>query len=379
MSEDFREFQIFVKPVGASCNLNCSYCYYLDKKGIASVPPGGRMSDEVLEKYISQHIAASTEPEIFFSWHGGEPTLAGLDFYRKAVALQEAFKPAGRTIRNGIQTNCTLITDEWGRFLSSENFYVGISIDGPERYHNISRTRAGGGATFGEVMRGLEILKRHNVSHEFLCVVNHDNVSAPLEIYRFFRELGASYLTFLPLVAETFRGSGKATPSSVGSLDFGKFLAAIFDEWIEEDIGRVKVQIYEEALRTAFRQEHTLCIFKPVCGGVPVVELNGDFYPCDHYVVPEHRSGNIADTPLEKMLDSPRQRAFGEAKWHSLPRYCLDCEVLDMCNGECPKNRFTVTRAGEPGLNYLCEGYRYFFNHCTPFVSEVARLWGEER
>ncbi len=377
MAADYREFQIFVKPVGARCNLNCSYCYYLDKKDVAAVP-GGLMSDEILEKYIRRHIEATTEPEIFFSWHGGEPTLAGLNFFRKVVTVQETYLPAGRAIRNGIQTNGTLITDDWGRFLSRENFYVGISLDGPERYHNISRTRGGGRGTFDEVMRGLEILKRHNVPHEFLCVVSNDNVSAPLEVYRFFRELGASYITFLPFVREAGRGSGQATPSSVRPMDFGRFLAAIFDEWVAEDIGKLKVQIFEEALRTAFRQEHTLCIFKPVCGGVPVVEMNGDFYTCDHYVDPEHRLGNISETSLADLLDHPRQKAFGEAKWNSLPHYCLDCEVLDMCNGECPKNRFAVTPSGEPGLNYLCEGYRYFFNHCAPFVSEVARLWGDE-
>ena len=378
MGSEFREFQIFVKPVGARCNLACSYCYYLEKQDIASSSPRGVMRDDILERYIRQHIEASTEPEIFFSWHGGEPTLAGLDFFRKAVTIQEAYMPAGRTIRNGIQTNGTLITDEWGRFLSREGFYVGISLDGPERYHDLSRTRGGDNGTFKEVMRGLEILKRHIVPHEFLCVVSNDNVSAPLEIYRFLRDLGSSYITFLPLVKEAARGSGKATPLSVRPMDFGKFLAAIFDEWIEEDIGKVKVQIFEEALRTAFRQEHTLCIFKRDCGGVPAVEMNGDFYSCDHFVTPEHLIGNINDSTLAAMLDDPRQKAFGKAKWYSLSHYCLDCEVIDLCNGECPKNRFITAPTGAPGLNYLCEGYRYFFNHCMPLVSEVARQWGDE-
>lgn len=378
MAADFREFQIFVKPVGARCNLNCSYCYYHENLDISVVVPGGIMSDEVLERYIRQHIGASTEPEIFFSWHGGEPTLAGLDFFRKAVTFQKAHMTADRTIRNGIQTNGTLITDEWGRFLSREGFYAGVSVDGPEKYHNLARTRTGGKGTFKEVIRGLEILKRHNVPHELLCVVSNHNVSAPLEIYGFLRDLGTSYLTFLPLVKETAAGSGRATQASVRPIDFGKFLATIFDEWLKEDIGTVKVQIFEEALRTAFRQEHTLCIFKPVCGSVPAVEMNGDFYSCDHFVTQAHRIGNINDSTLASLLDDPRQKAFGEAKKHTLPRYCLDCEVLDMCNGECPKNRFTVSPTGEQGLNYLCEGYRYFFNHCKPFVNEVARLWGGE-
>ena len=317
--------------------------------------------------------------DIFFSWHGGEPTLAGLNFFRKAVTIQEAFLPEGKTVRNGIQTNGTLITDEWGRFFSRENFYVGLSIDGPERYHNINRTRADGKGSFDEAMRGLEMLKQYSVPYEFLCVVSNDNVHAPLEIYRFFRELGASFITFLPLVEEDGRGSGRATPQSVRPMDFGRFLVAIFDEWIEKDIGRIKVQIFEEALRTAFRQEHTLCIFKVECGGVPVVEMNGDFYMCDHYVDAGHRIGNIADLSLAEMLDHPRQKAFGEDKFRSWPYYCRECEVRDMCNGECPKNRFITTPDGEPGLNYLCEGYKHFFNYCHPFVREVARLWKGDR
>jgi len=375
MNSDFREFQIFAKPVGARCNLNCSYCYYLDKRNLYSASRAGCMSDEVLDIYIRQHIEASTGKEIIFSWHGGEPTLAGLDFFIKAVEIQKKYKPSGSTILNGIQTNATLITQEWGRFFSDEGFYVGISLDGPEHYHNISRTRGGGNGTFEEVMRGLEVLKRYNVPHEFLCVVSNSNVSVPLELYRFFKGLGSSYITFLPMVEEARKGSGKATPVSVRPLDFGKFLVAIFDEWLEKDIGNVKVQIFEEALRTAFSQDHTLCIFKPVCGGVPVVEMNGDFYSCDHYVKVEHRLGNIGETSLADMLDDPRQKTFGQQKLASLPRYCLECEVLDMCNGECPKNRLITAPTGEDGLNYLCEGYRYFFNHCRPVIDEVARLW----
>lgn len=379
MASASREFQVFVKPVGGRCNLSCSYCYYLEKQDIARSATGRCMSDEMLERYIRQHIEASTEPDIFFSWHGGEPTLAGIDFFRKVVTIQEAFVPEGSTVRNGIQTNGTLITEEWGRFFSRENFYVGLSIDGSERYHNRNRTRVGGKGTFDEVMRGLEILKRYSVPYEFLCVVSNDNVHEPLEIYRFLKEQGASYITFLPLVEEDGKGSGRATPQSVRAMDFGKFLVAIFDEWIEEDIGIIKIQVFEEALRTAFRQEHTLCIFKCVCGGVPVVEMNGDFYMCDHYVDAEHRIGNIADLSLSEMLDHPRQKAFGEDKYRSLPYYCRECEVLDMCNGECPKNRFIETPDGEPGLNYLCEGYKHFFNHSLPFVLEVARQWNGDR
>lgn len=375
MNSDIREFQVFVKPVGARCNLSCSYCYYLDKRHLNTGSSAGCMNDEVLELYIRQHIEASTGNDIFFSWHGGEPTLAGLDFYRRAVDIQKRHKPSGSVILNGIQTNATLLTEEWGVFLKQENFFVGISLDGPEQYHNINRTGAGHTATFEKVIRGLNFIKKYNVPHEFLCVVSNDNVHSPLDIYGFFRELGASYITFLPLVEKENGTTHEASPRSVRPADFGRFLSAIFDEWLDKDIGTVKVQNFEEALRTAFNQEHTLCIFKPVCGGVPVVEMNGDFYPCDHFVTDEHRLGNIRESPLAALLDHPRQRSFGEAKKNTLPRYCLDCGVLNMCNGECPKNRFVKTPAGEPGLNYLCEGYRYFFNHCRPFIDEVASVW----
>ena len=375
MSTEYREFQVFVKPVGARCNLACSYCYYPAMEDIVAPPPGSRMPDDVLELYIRQHIEASTEPEIFFSWHGGEPTLAGLDFYRKALKYQARYRPSGKTIVNGIQTNATAITEEWGSFLREGRFHVGISLDGPERYHNINRTSHSGKGSFTDVIRGLEIIRKNNVPHEFLCVVSDDNAHDPLEVYRFFKNLGATYITFLPLVEMSAAVPGEASRRSVKPLDFGKFLSAIFDEWVEQDIGNLKVQVFEEALRTAFNQEHTLCIFRPVCGGVPVVEMNGDFFSCDHYVTPEHRIGNIHDTTLASLLDHPGQKAFGLSKKNTLPRYCLECEVLDMCNGECPKNRFITTPSGEPGLNYLCEGYRYFFNHCRPFVSEVARIW----
>lgn len=375
MNSEIREFQVFVKPIGARCNLSCSYCYYLDKRHLNTGYSADYMNDGVLELYIHQHIEASAGNSIFFSWHGGEPTLAGLDFYRKAVDIQKSYKPSGSVILNGIQTNATLLTEEWGKFLKEENFFVGISVDGPAQFHNINRIGPGHIATFEKVIRGLNIIRKYNVPHEFLCVVSNDNVYSPLDIYRFFRELGASFITFLPLVENEIGTAHEVSSRSVRPADFGRFLSAIFDEWLEKDIGKVKVQIFEEALRTAFNQEHTLCIFKPVCGGVPVVEMNGDFYSCDHYVNEDHRIGNIGERSLADMLDDPRQKTFGQYKRTTLPRYCLECEVLSMCNGECPKNRFVKTPAGEPGLNYLCEGYRYFFNRCRPFIEEVASVW----
>ena len=384
MDDENREFQVFVKAVGARCNLRCSYCYYLEHQYHGPVDAGKRMSDEVVTEYVRQHIVASDGKNVFFSWHGGEPTLAGLDFYRRVAENQKKLAPPGCNILNGIQTNATLITEEWGRFLKEEGFYVGVSLDGPERFHNSHRKRADGLGTFEDVMRGLSVLMAHGVPYEILCVVSSDNVHAPLEVYRFFRNLGAEYITFLPLVERSETPGEKSggisdlvTSRSVKPGDFGRFLSVIFDEWIAEDIGRIKVQIFEEELRSAFGQDHTLCIFKPVCGMVPVVEMNGDFYSCDHYVSDDHMIGNIMERSLASLLDDPRQRAFGEAKKTTLPRYCLDCEVLEMCNGECPRNRFITTPDGEPGLNYLCEGYKYFFNHCRPFVKEVARVWRE--
>jgi uncharacterized protein len=334
------------------------------------------MSDEILEEFIRQQIEASDGgSEVFFSWHGGEPATAGLKFFRRAVAIQKRLAPAGSSILNGIQTNATLIDDEWGSFLSDEGFYVGVSLDGPERFHNIHRRRPDGRGSYSAVMRGLTILKEHGVPHEILCVVNSDNVHAPLEVYRFFKSLEVAYVSFLPLVERESPATGRMTARSVRPVDFGRFLSDIFDEWVENDIGKIKVQIFEEALRTAFGQGHTLCIFKPVCGAVPVVEMNGDFYSCDHFVDEEHLIGNIIDSSLVALLDHPRQKSFGEAKKSSLPVYCIDCEAIEMCNGECPKNRFITSPDGEPGLNYLCEGYRQFFSHCRPFVNEVARVW----
>ncbi len=377
MGSENREFQIFVKPVGGRCNLRCSYCYYTGHSHQEGTAGGQRMSDEVLETYIKQHIQAAGGGEVFFSWHGGEPVLAGIDFYRRAVALEKRYTPPGCRIVNGIQTNATLIDDAWGRFLKEEGFYVGVSLDGPEWFHDSSRLRTDGRGTFTSVMRGLEILRQHDVPHEVLCVVSNCNVHASLELYRFFRDLGIEFITFLPLVERKSRNSSEVTGRSVRAADFGRFLAEVFDEWIANDIGKIKVQVIEEALRTAFGQDHTLCIFNPVCGAVPAVEMNGDFYSCDHFVDGDHLIGNIMNQSLESLLDDPRQKAFGEARKSAMPRYCLECEVLDMCNGECPRNRFINTPDGEPGLNYLCDGYRYFFNHCRPFINEVARLWKE--
>jgi uncharacterized protein len=367
-----QEFQIFIKPVGAACNLGCTYCYYLDKKDLYQGTGVQLMSDDILEKYIRQHIEASSENPIMFSWHGGEPLLAGIDFYRKAVALQKKYLPEGRTAINGIQTNGTLLDDEWCRFLKSENFIAGISIDGPVEFHNKHRLTKAGEPTLTQVLKGYVLLQKHGITTEILCVVSSYNSAQPIVVYDFFKKLGARYLTFLPLVERDTRSASGVTDSSVKPEDFGSFLSAIFDEWVGNDIGNIKVQIFEEALRSAFNQDHTLCIFKANCGGVPVIEHNGDFYSCDHYVGSDHLTGNIQDASLAELLDNPRQKEFGMSKSLTLPRYCLECDVLEMCHGECPKNRFINSPDGEPGLNYLCSGYKLFFNHCKPFV-EVLR------
>jgi len=363
-----REFQIFVKPVGSACNLRCSYCYYNDKEHLYTESGLHKMSDEVLEEYIKQHIEATTDNVILFSWHGGEPVMAGIDFYRKAVKIQKNYLPAEKKIINGIQTNGTLLNDEFCRFMSSEGFIAGISIDGPAELHDIHRLDKAGKETFSKVLEGYELLRKHGVTTEILCVVGSHNANHPLEVYDFFKSLDTAFITFLPLVNRTPDG---VTSDSVSAAAFGDFLIAVFDEWVEKDIGRIKIQLFEEVAGTAFNQEHTLCILKKTCGGVPVVEYNGDFYSCDHYVNSEHNLGNIMELSLSELLDSPRQKAFGESKLKTLPEYCLHCEVREMCNGECPKNRFVKTPDGESGLNYLCAGYKKFFNHCRPFVEAL--------
>jgi uncharacterized protein len=367
-----REFQVFVKPVGGDCNIRCGYCYYIDKQRLSK----GIMADEVLEKYIEELTAATTDDHILFAWHGGEPTLAGLSYFRKVVEVQKRVIGSRKKIINGIQTNATLLDDKWCAFFSENNFLVGVSIDGPGIFHNKLRLTGNGKGSFDRVMKGYLLLKKHGVVTEILTVVSSVNSGQPEEIYQFLREIGGEYITFLPLVIKTNGNKTGVTASSVIPDDFGSFLISVFNKWVSEDIGRVKIQIIEEALRTSFRQDHTLCIFKRICGGVPVVERNGDFYCCDHFVDRDHLVGNILKKPLAEMIDSEMQLSFGQIKKNTLPQYCLDCEVLDMCNGECPKNRFIKAPDGEAGLNYLCTGYKSFFNHIKPFADTVAEAWG---
>jgi uncharacterized protein len=375
MVKTFRQFQVFAKPIGPICNLACHYCYYLKKEHIYPKGESFHMPDEILEEYIVQHIDASSETVIKFSWHGGEPTILGLDYFRKIVALQRKHQPFNRHIANGIQTNGTLLDDDLCRFFREEGFSVGLSLDGTQKMHDRYRVTKNQKPTYKQTIRGYKLLQKHRVYTDILCVVNEYNVQFPLQVYRFFKQIEAKYITFLPMVEQQTDTEGVVSHMSVPTEAWGTFLCTIFDEWRDQDIGQVKVQIFEEATRTAFNQEHSLCIFRPTCGNIPVVEHNGDFYSCDHFVDDEHYLGNIKEIPLIKLLEDPAQRAFGEVKLDTLPHYCQKCEVRIMCNGGCPKNRFLKTSDGEAGLNYLCAGYKRFFTHCQPFVSEVAAQW----
>jgi uncharacterized protein len=375
MPKASRGFQVFAKPAGPICNMRCRYCYYLEKERLYPEGEPFRMPHDLLDAYIAQHIDASPDEVIRFSWHGGEPTLFGLDHFRTIVAFQRKHQPSSRLIANGIQTNGTLLNKEWSEFLAAEGFAVGLSLDGPQALNDRCRLGRDGGSTYHQTMRGYELLRTHGVVTDVLCVVGAHNVDHPLEVYRFFKRIEAPYVTFLPLVNPDQESEGGVSTLSVRAEAWGDFLCTIFDEWASGDIGRIKVQIFEEAARTAFGQEHSLCIFRPVCGDIPVMEHNGDCYSCDHFIDADHLLGNIKETPFVEMIESAGQKAFGLSKLKTLPRICRLCEVREMCNGECPKNRFLRTPDGEAGLNYLCAGYKRFFTHCLPFVKEVAAQW----
>jgi uncharacterized protein len=370
-----RDFQVFAKPVGAACNLDCHYCYYLKKEGLYPKSEPLHMPGDVLEEYIVQHIEVSPGPVTNFSWHGGEPTLLGLEYFRRIVTLQRKHQPPHRRITNGLQTNGTLLNEDWCRFLAAEGFTVGLSLDGPQEMHDRFRVTKGQKPTHKQAMRGYRLLREHRIPCNILCVVQAENVQHPTQVYRFFRELKAQNVEFLPLVEPQRDEEGGVSRRTVPAEALGSFLCTVFDEWVSRDIERVNVQIFDEAARTAFGQEHALCIFRKTCGDVPVIERNGDFFSCDHFVDTEHRLGNIRETPLADLLESPAQRAFGEAKWDTLPRYCRACEVLEMCHGGCPKDRILHAPDGEAGLNFLCAGYKRFFTHCRPFVRELSALW----
>lgn len=378
MTKASRSFQIFVKPIGAACNLGCSYCYYLEKEQLYPKGHVSRIRHDILEAYIEQHIQASPDSTIRFSWHGGEPTLLGLDYFQNIVEIQKRYRPAKKRIINGIQTNGTLLTEEWCRFLAKHEFSIGLSMDGPKEMHDRYRLTKQGNPTHQQALHGYHLLQQHGLTPDILCVVNAHNVQYPKQVYGFFKQLKARYIGFLPLVEKQADAENGVSPETVPAEAFGRFLCSIFDEWKDQDIGRIEIQIFEEAAKTALDQEHELCIFRKTCGDVPVLERNGDFFSCDHFVDIQHRLGNIQNTPLIDLLEDPELISFGQSKWTALPRYCRTCDVLAMCYGECPKNRFIQTPDHEKGLNYLCAGYKRFFHHIRPFVKQLAVLWQDQ-
>jgi uncharacterized protein len=366
-----REFQVFAKPAGPLCNIQCEYCYYSKHQPQDQKISSFRMPPDLLERYIVQHMEASTAPVITFSWHGGEPTILGLDYFRRIIEIQKKHLPRDRNVFNGMQTNGMLIDDEWARFLASENFGVGLSLDGPPELHDPYRQTRGKEGTHKQVVQAFHRLRRYGLTCDILCAVHDRNVLHPLQVYRFFKEIGGQYIGFLPVVEFS---DGNPASHTVPSKAFGDFLCAVFDEWKERDIGRITVQVFEEAARPIQGLDHSLCIFRKTCGDVPVIEFDGTVYSCDHFVDEKHQIGNIKETELGRLLNSPGQKEFGRAKWSSLPRYCRECEVLNMCYGGCPKDRFALTPEGEPGLNYLCAGFKQFFVHSRPFFIKVFEL-----
>ncbi|HEV8574212.1 MAG TPA: anaerobic sulfatase maturase [Dehalococcoidia bacterium] len=410
------------------CNLDCKYCFYLEKENLYPDKHRWQMPDDVLESYVRQYIEAQSVPEIQFAWQGGEPTLLGVGFFRKVVELQARYA-GGKRIANAFQTNGTLLDDEWGEFLREHNFLVGLSIDGPRDLHDVYRVDKRQRPTFDDVMRGLAFLKKHGVEFNTLTVVNRANSQHPLRVYRFLKEIGSGFIQFIPLVerapagpapaedllqltfaapplpaplqsaegrrqkAEGSRDSSVGLPSafcllpsadrrpptavtewSVRGAQYGEFLVQIFDEWVRHDVGKTFVQIFDVALGNWAGMGSGLCVFAEKCGLALALEHNGDLYSCDHYVYPQYKLGNLMNESLAAMVHSPEQRQFGDDKSATLPRYCRECEVRFACNGECPKHRFLHTPDGEEGLNYLCAGYKRFFNHIDPHMQTMTRL-----
>jgi len=371
-------FQVMLKPRGSICNLNCRYCFYLAKEELY---PGAsfRMSDELLEEYTRQYIAAQRVPEVVFAWQGGEPTLMGLDFYRKAVTLQQKYRRPGIRILNALQTNGTRLDDEWCVFFHEHNFLIGLSLDGPRPLHDAYRVDKGGQPTFDKVMAGLALLKRHQVEFNILTCVHAANADFPLDVYRFLRdEAGAEFIQFIPIVERMhplrFQEGTHVSPRSVSGDAYGRFLNTIFDEWVQHDVGRVSVQMFDVALATWLGEPSGLCIFDETCGCGLAMEHNGDVYSCDHFVEPRHRLGNMQVIPLADLAGSAKQRRFGLAKRETLPRTCRECPVLFACHGGCPKDRLLQTPDGEPGLNYLCAGYKAFFTHVDAPMKRISDL-----
>jgi uncharacterized protein len=401
-----RGFHVMAKPIGPICNIDCKYCFYLEKEELYPDTRKWRMPDDVLESFIRQYIEQQNVPEVNFAWQGGEPTLLGVGFFRKVVELQKKWA-GGKVVHNALQTNGILLDDEWGAFLAEHRFLAGLSIDGPRALHDRYRVDKSGKSTFDQVMGGLNVLRKHGAEFNTLTVVNRVNSQRPLEVYRFLKEIGSGFIQFIPLVerlpgsdAVSLTAGGKTIPDaprphllagppdagapdpaplpvtdwSVEATQYGTFLCTIFDEWVRQDVGRVFVQLFDVALGQWLGAGSSLCVFAEKCGAAVAMEHNGDVYSCDHYVYPRYKLGNLMNRGLGELMSSPEQRKFGSDKHDTLPEYCRKCEVRFACNGECPKHRFATTPAGEPGLNYLCPAYKRFFNHIDPQMRAMADL-----
>jgi len=370
-------FHVMAKPIGSRCNLDCEYCFFLKKQQL--YPDSNfRMSDELMESYIRQTIAAHRVPEVTIAWQGGEPTLMGLDFYKRAIEVEKKYAKPGMKIQNTLQTNGILIDEEWAKFLHDNHFLVGLSLDGPRDLHDAYRKDKNGNSVFDKVIQAAKLMQKYKVNFNILCTVNDKNSKHPLAVYRFFRdELQAQYIQFIPIVERAnetgYQEGNEVTKRSVKPQQYGKFLITIFDEWVRNDVGEMFVQLFDGTLAAFLRGFSTLCIFRPTCGDGVALEHNGDLYSCDHYVEPNYLLGNITNTDIGELVASEKQRQFGQTK-ANLPRYCKDCEFLFACNGGCPKNRVLTTPDGESGLNWLCRGFKAFFAHSKKNMQIMAEL-----
>ena len=376
---------VMLKPAGAHCNLACKYCYYLEKNNLYQNSHRHLMSDEMLEQFTREYIEAQTMPQVLFTWHGGEPLMRSIDFYKKALALQKKYAH-GKQIDNVIQTNGTLLTDEWCEFFAQNHWLVGISIDGPQEYHDHYRVTPAGKPSWEKVMQGISLLKKHRVEWNAMAVVNAYNAEHPLEFYHFFRDNGCQYLQFTPIVERlTEHEDGRTLASladdreipladaSVTPQQWGNFLCTIFDDWVRHDVGKTFVEIFDCTLANWMGVLPGICAYSKECGHAGVMEHNGDVYSCDHFVFPEYKLGNIRELSLIDMLYGEKQQTFSRLKHTSLPRQCKECDMEFACHGECPKNRFEKDKYGEPGLNYLCQGYYQYYSHVAPYMDFMKR------
>lgn len=376
---------VMLKPAGAHCNLACKYCYYLEKTKLYPTAQRHLMSDEMLEQFTREYIEAQTMNQVLFTWHGGEPLLRSIDFYRKALSLQQKYA-GSRRIDNVIQTNGTLLTDEWCEFFAQNHWLVGISIDGPQPYHDHYRLTAAGKPSWKKVMQGIKLLKKHGVEWNAMAVVNAYNANHPLEFYRFFKENGCQFLQFTPIVERQTRHEDGRTLASLADKNeiplseasvtpeqWGYFLCAIFDEWVRKDVGKIFVEIFDCTLANWMGISPGICAYSKECGHAGVMEHNGDVYSCDHFVFPEYKLGNIRDHSLIDMLYGEQQQEFSRLKHSSLPRQCKECDMEFACHGECPKNRFMKDKYGDSGLNYLCPGYYHYYQHVAPYMDYMKQ------